>query len=66
MQLFEKKSFSRLSGLILILTYCICAIISVAKGNPMPDLLPVLSMTILGLYGINTLKAINSKNAPKS
>ena len=62
MQLFEKKSFTRLTGYTAILLYCFCAIWIVVHGDPMPDIPPVLAGTIALLYGMN--KA-GYGNAPK-
>jgi hypothetical protein len=63
MQLFEKKSFTRLSGLLGLGTYCACAMWTVAVlDKAMPDIPPVLAGTIAILYGINTAKAILPRN----
>jgi hypothetical protein len=62
MQLFEKKSFSRIAGFAMIITYCLCALWMVAHGKPMPDIPPIASGTILLLYGINkTSKRLNGQ-----
>jgi hypothetical protein len=53
MQLFEKKSFTRLTGYTAILVYSFCAIWAVVHGDPMPDIPPILAGTIALLYGIN-------------
>jgi hypothetical protein len=62
MQLFEKKSFTRLSGYTVIATYCLCALWMVAHGKDMPDIPPIASGTVALLYGLNKVKSI----APKS